>query len=324
MWDFLRNALSFLMVIGIIVTIHEFGHYFAARWRKIPVTSFSLGFGRAIYHGTDRRGTHWKLGWIPFGGYITTTETGSPWSRACVVAAGPLANFVLALALFVGIFYVIGSPNPQPILGEVRVNSPASVAGLRSQDRVVAIDDTLIETFAALRSTIGRQPDKIVMLKLWRDGMELRLPVKIGVGEDHSGILGISPVYESISLLAATRAGIMVTWTILKEMTVDLFSVKTDDLGGPIRIAQMTGHVAQLGIASLGLLTAVLSLNIGLINLIPLPILDGGQLLFCVIEAIRGKPLSRLVSDITMIAGGLVVLSLIIFTTWNDIARLLH
>ena len=357
------SIIAFIVVLGVLVFIHEMGHYLAARWCGVHVETFSIGFGRAIASWTDSKGTVWKLAWLPLGGYVklhgqerpedASSDVKALWiegrtfhekqvaARAFVVAAGPLANFLLAAVLFAGLFAVMGKPvlpevaDPPALIGEVVANSAAARAGVQRGDRIVAIDDTAIVTFGDLQRIVSVAPGRTIRLRVQRDGSELALAATVdtrGTGANQVGMLGVRSaappvVFEPVGLGAAMVGGVVRTWDVSAQTLVGLWQMitaqrGTEDLGGPLRIAQLSGQVAQLGLASLVSFIAVLSVNLALINLFPIPILDGGHLLFYLAEAIRGRPLPPRAQEYGMKAGLALILALFLFATWNDLGHL--
>lgn len=357
------SIIAFIVVLGVLVFIHEMGHYLAARWCGVHVETFSIGFGRAIASWTDSKGTVWKLAWLPLGGYVklhgqerpedASSDVKALWiegrtfhekqvaARAFVVAAGPLANFLLAAVLFAGLFAVMGKPvlpevaDPPALIGEVVANSAAARAGVQRGDRIVAIDDTAIVTFGDLQRIVSVAPGRTIRLRVQRDGSELALAATVdtrGTGANQVGMLGVRSaappvVFEPVGLGAAMVGGVVRTWDVSAQTLVVLWQMitaqrGTEDLGGPLRIAQLSGQVAQLGLASLVSFIAVLSVNLALINLFPIPILDGGHLLFYLAEAIRGRPLPPRAQEYGMKAGLALILALFFFATWNDLGHL--
>jgi len=353
--------LPFLLVMTVIVFFHELGHFAVARYFGVAVQSFSIGFGREIVGWTDRRGTRWKIGWLPLGGYVkfegdenaasmpSAESTAHPdsfhakplWQRALIVAAGPLANFILAIVLFAGLYSLAGVPVMEPVVSQVLENSPAEKAGIRPGDRIISINGERIDSFLDISRIVAMRPGEEVDIVLERDERRLNLRVKLGErevpdglgGKLRIGFLGVAHDasggirFERKGPLEALALGVQSTWRIvsgtmlyLKQMVVGRQS--TDQLAGPIRIAQMSNKAAQTSWLSLIQLAAVLSVSIGLINLFPIPMLDGGHLLFYAIEAVRGKPLSESAQEFGFRIGLALVLALMLVATFNDIMHL--
>ncbi len=355
--DFFRSAAAFVVVLGVLVFVHELGHYLAARWRGVHVEAFSIGFGRAIASWTDRLGTVWKLAWLPLGGYVklhgqerpedVADEVRARWlpgrtfheksvlSRAIVVAAGPVANFLLAAVLFAGLFGTVGRPVSVPVIGDVVAEGAAAKAGLRAGDRVQAIDGTAISRFEDIQRIVSASADRELSLRILRDGAEQTIAVTPG-GRDAGqgrrvGLLGVrggsAAEFTRLNPVQAVAAGFEQTWDVTAQTVAGLGQMlsgarTTEELGGPLRIAQLSGQVAQLGLASLISFIAVLSVNLGLINLFPIPILDGGHLLFYLVEAVRGRPLPPRAQEYGYRAGFAVLACLFVFATWNDLTHL--
>ncbi|WP_408886935.1 RIP metalloprotease RseP [Limobrevibacterium gyesilva] len=364
MFDFLpsvlRTPLAFVIVLGVLVFIHELGHYLAARWRGVHVEAFSIGFGKALASWTDRRGTAWKLAWIPLGGYVklhgmerpqdVEPEVRARWipgrtfheksvlSRAIVVAAGPVANFILAAVLFFALFAAVGRPVALPEVGEVIADSAAAKAGLQQGDRITGIDDSRdsrpVNRFEDLQRIVAANPGQPLILHIRRGdaAQDIRVTpeARDGGSGKQIGVLGVrggATVFEQLSIPQALVAGVGQTWDVTVQTLAGVWSMIAqnkagEDLGGPLRIAQLSGQVASLGFASLVSFIAVLSVNLGLINLFPIPVLDGGHLLFYAAEAIRGRPLPPRAQEYGFRAGFALLIGLFVFATWNDLAHI--
>ena len=318
---------------------------------------FRSGFGRAIASRTDRLGTVWKLAWLPLGGYVKlhgqerpedvaddvrarwlpgrTFHEKSVLSRAIVVAAGPIANFLLAAVLFTALFGVVGRPVslPDPVIGDVIADGAAAKAGLQVGDRIEAIDGVKVASFEDLRRIVSASPDHELSLLILRDGREQTVSVT-ATGRDagqgrREGQVGIRSSAEFVRLnpAQAVVAGVEQTWDVTSQTVIGLGQMlsgarTTDELGGPLRIAQLSGEVAQHGLSNLISFIALLSVNLGLINLFPIPILDGGHLLFYLVEAVRGRPLPPRAQEYGYRAGFAVLACLFVFATWNDLTHL--
>lgn len=353
--ELFRSVAAFAVVLGVLVFVHELGHYLAARWRGVRVEAFSIGFGRALTSWTDRHGTVWKLAWLPLGGYVkmhgqerpedVSDEVRASWvpgetfheksvlSRAIIVAAGPVANFLLAMVLFAVLFAMMGKPVTLPVVGDVLPHSAAEQAGLAAKDRIRAIDGRPIDTFEDLQRVVMASPDKRLNVTVERDGVDREValtPQSHESGGTRTGMIGVRGgvmEYRPVALPAAIWGGVTQTWTVTAETFNGLAQMiggrrGTEELGGPLRIAQLSGQVAQLGVASLVSFIAVLSVNLGLINLFPIPVLDGGHLLFYAAEGLRGRPLPRRALEYGFRAGMAVLAGLFVFATWNDLSHL--
>jgi regulator of sigma E protease len=360
--DFARIILPFLVTLTVLVFIHEMGHYLIARANRIRVEVFSIGFGPEIYGWDDRFGTRWKISWIPLGGYVkffgdanaasrrdsgfntmTAQERDVSFhhkplrQRAAVVAAGPIANFLLAIVLFAGIFSIFGQPFTPAVVSAVVPDSPAETAGLQAGDRIVRIGGSNIDRFEDIQRIVQIRPDAELDLAILRDGAEVRFsvtPRMIEVtdtfGNTHRiGQLGIrsgAVDYVRHDPLTATWYGVKATLSVIDVTFVTLGQMfagdrGTRDLAGPLGIAQMSSQVAQIGFVASLHFAAFLSVSLGLINLFPIPMLDGGHLLFFSIEALRGKPLSERVQDLGLRFGLLLVVGLLVLGTVNDLGR---
>ena len=360
--DFARVVLPFLVTLTVLVFIHEMGHYLVARANAVRVEVFSIGFGPEIYGWDDRFGTRWKISWIPLGGYVkffgdanaaSARDTGLDTmtagdragsfhhkplrQRAAVVAAGPIANFLLAIILFAGIFATVGQPFTPAVITAVVADTPAEAAGMMADDRIVRVDGAKIDRFEDIQRIVQIRPDTVLTLDIVRDEGDLRLsvtPKMIEVtdrfGNVHRiGQLGIRSGaidYVRHDPLTATWYGAKATLNVIDAIFVTLgqmFSGErgTRELAGPLGIAQMSTQVAQIGFVASIQFAAFLSVSLGLINLFPIPMLDGGHLLFYSIEALRGKPLSERAQDLGLRFGLLLVVALLALGTYNDLCR---
>lgn len=362
-WGAVFVLAAFLFVLSIVVFVHELGHFLVARWCGVRVSAFSMGFGPEICAFTDRQGTRWRIAWIPLGGYVKfmDDENGasvpdrealarmSPeersgsfhakplWQRAAVVAAGPIANFLLAIIIFATTYTFIGQRIIEPRIGEVMAGTPAERAGFKSGDLIVSIDNSPITSFNDVLRTISASPDRKLSVRIDRGGAPATIevvpetreaPDGIG-GKIRRGVIGIRPVADSIEVrktglvegigLGIKETGFIITTTMQYLGKLIVGKESGDQLGGPIRIAEVSGQVAKIGIEPLLQLVAVISVSIGLINLFPIPLLDGGHLMFYAIEAVRRRPLSERSQEIGFRIGLAVVLMLMVFATWNDI-----
>ncbi|MEP7031245.1 MAG: RIP metalloprotease RseP [Pseudolabrys sp.] len=361
-------VVPFLFVLTIVVFFHELGHFLVARWCGIKVLVFSIGFGPEIVGFNDRYGTRWKVSAVPLGGYVkffgddnaasvpdheaaaamTADEQKDSFihkpvgSRAAVVAAGPIANFILAIVIFAAIFMTVGKQTTTARVDAVAPNSAAQAAGFKAGDLVVAINGAPIDSFSDMQRVVSISAGERIDVDVERDGKRVMLKavpelkeLKDNFGNVHRlGVLGISRSMapgdvktQTFGPFSALVAGAQETWFVVDRTLSYIGGVfagreAADQLGGPIRIAQVSGQVATAGFTALIHLTAVLSVSIGLLNLFPIPLLDGGHLLFYGIEAIRGRPLSERAQEVGFRIGLAIVLMLMIFATFNDILHL--
>ncbi|WP_270937278.1 RIP metalloprotease RseP [Falsiroseomonas oryzae] len=353
--DPIRTVLAFVVVLGVLVFIHELGHYLAARWRGVHVERFAVGFGRPLASWEDRRGTQWRIGWIPLGGYVklhgqetpqdAPPEVQATWrvgetfhdkpvrDRAIVVAAGPIANFALAALLFGLLFATVGEPRTTAGVGTVAENSAAARAGLLPGDRIVALDGNAITRFEEVQRHIQPRAGQTVQVTVLRDGAErtfAAVPDARGSADRPVGVLGVGAgpaEFERLDPFSAIWAGVVqtadVSWQTLAAVGQMITGSRgTEDLGGPLGIGKIAGDAAALGLPSLISFMAVLSVNLALINLFPIPILDGGHLLFYAAEAVRGRPLPPRAQEIGFRAGFALLITLFVFATWNDLTNL--
>ncbi|MEC9206836.1 MAG: RIP metalloprotease RseP [Pseudomonadota bacterium] len=363
-WSF---VLPFLVVLTVLVFVHEMGHYVAARVCGIRVEVFSIGFGREIFGWTDRAGTRWRLSWIPFGGYVkmfgemlavkreenktassasmtreeeaVAFNTKSVGQRAFVVAAGPAANFLLAIVILSGMFMSVGQQFTPADVGTVIPGKAADRAGFKPGDIILGIDGSRIQRFEQLAQTVRLYPGVPLEFTVSRDGIELTLVATPDVIEEEGrfgfqryGQLGISRtgldrefiIHGPVTAIwRATEETYVLASSILAALGQIISGTRTTkEIGGPIRIAQMSGDVWAAGLVSLLMFATVLSINLGLINLFPVPMLDGGHLMFYAIEALRGRPLGERAQENGMKIGLTMVLGLMVFATWNDLVQL--
>ena len=352
--------IAFLCAIGPLVFFHELGHYWVARWFGVGAEQFSIGFGREIAGWTDKRGTRWKVGWLPLGGYVRFVGDMNPasqpgqdgdmpeeirtvsfhhkpwWQRFLIVLAGPAANFLLAIAIFAAFFMVYEMPSTPPVANAVATGSAADRAGLQTGDRILAVDDRHIGTFEDLRRTVSIRPDADVLVRFERNGEEREVGVRLGketrkdeFGQPYVvGLLGLQPPpprLERLSPVEAVPAGVRATANMTRLIVEIIGQIVTGErsareVGGPLRMAQVAGQRASLGWPDFVYLIAAFSINLGFINLLPVPMLDGGHLVFYVAEGIRRRPVSERAQDWAFRGGLALLLALLLFTTVNDLA----
>ena len=364
----LHYLIPFLFVLTVVVFIHELGHFLVARWCGVAVKVFSIGFGPEIFGFYDRHGTRWRLSWIPLGGYVKFIDDENVASasgrkafealpeedrkrsfqgkslaqRATIVAAGPIANFILAIVIFTAIFSAFGERITAAKVDAVSPGSAAARAGFEPGDRVLSIDGSEISNFSAMQRIVAMSPDQEMHFVVDRAGANVDItatPERKEITDRFGntlriGLLGIqrsaSPDDWTLERHDPATAFVMAVkecYFVISRSLGYLYDVVTgresaDQLGGPIRIAQISGQVATAGFVALLNLAAIISVSIGLINLFPIPMLDGGHLLFYGIEAVRGRPLSESTQEIGFRIGLAFVLMLMIFATWNDLIHL--
>ncbi len=351
--------IAFICAIGPLVFFHELGHYLVARMFGIPAETFSIGFGREIVGWTDRKGTRWKIGWLPLGGYVRFVGDMSPasnpaelesiplehratafqvrpvWQRFLVVLAGPAANFLLAILIFAAFFALLGMPRSPNLVGSVRPGSTAAKIGLQPGDRIVRIDGARVSRFEDIQRIVSIRPDETVTIMIDRQGRRLSSSARLGVSMERDrfgqtyrigmlGVLGSKPVVEPLPVLEIVPEAVRYTWLLTGSMVEGLGQVisgrrGTEDVGGPIKIAQIAGQQASLGALAFVQLLAFFSINLGFINLLPVPMLDGGHLFFYAVEAVRRRPVSARALDWAFRGGLAVILALVLFTTVNDL-----
>ncbi|MDA4843945.1 RIP metalloprotease RseP [Hoeflea poritis] len=358
----------FLIVLTLVVFVHEMGHYLVGRWCGIRILTFSVGFGPEIVGFNDKHGTRWKLSAIPLGGYVKfygdENAASAPdfdavsgmsdsereqsflganvWKRVATVAAGPVANFILAIVIFAVMFSIYGRPVADPVVAQVQPASAAEEAGLLPGDIIAAIDGKPVATFEDIRRYVSPRPEVEIVLTVDRGGSTFDVPIVPQRSEIEDqfgnkmevGLIGVvtdSSVAnfrrQELNPLQAVGAAVGESWFIVARSVGYIGNIiigreKADQLGGPIRVAQVSGQVATLGVGALLQLAAVLSVSIGFLNLLPIPMLDGGHLVFYAIEIIRGKPVGEKAQEVAFKIGLSLVLMLMLFATWNDVTML--
>ena len=361
----LNWGLPFLVALTILVFFHELGHFWVARLAKVRVEVFSVGFGAELFGWNDKAGTRWKIGVIPLGGYVkmfgqsdlpgdededrpplTDKEKAVSFQhktlaqRTAIVAAGPIANFLLSVVLIACLMATFGAARPYAGVGEMMPGSAAAEAGFKAGDRIVSIDGEAVEWFSDLVRIVSVQPEMLLKIKVRRGDNEFVLTAtpkrhqQLGAeGKTvEIGLLGVrydpqQMHYERQNPLMAVWLGIQQTASLTEKTLSFLGQVISgrqgaEGIGGPLRIVQYAGITFQSGIENFILFLAVLSINLGLINLFPIPILDGGHLLFFAVEAIRGRPLGPQAQEYGFRFGLILVLILMVFVTWNDLVQL--
>lgn len=356
--------IPFLFVLTLVVFFHELGHFWVARRCGVKIDAFSIGFGTELFGFNDRHGTRWRIAAIPLGGYVRFHGDDSAAStpdkdvlakmseedrkvsffykpvaqRAAIVAAGPIANFILAVVIFAGIFTFYGKQASPPRVDTIMPASAAETAGFRKGDLVLSIDGKQIDTFTDMQRIVSVSPGEPLEFAVDRAGRRIMLKATPRL-EQHKdrfgnvtkiGLLGITGLMDPpkrVGPVDAVALGFSETWYVVDRTMSYIGGIfvgreSADQLGGPLRIAQVSGEVASIGFAALMHLAAVLSVSIGLLNLFPVPLLDGGHLLFYAMEALRGRPLSDRAQEYGFRVGLALVIMLMLFATWNDIVHL--
>ena len=352
--------IAFLLAIGPLVFFHELGHYWVARWFGVGAEQFSIGFGHEVAGWTDKRGTRWKVGWLPLGGYVrfvgdmnpasqpdTTTEVAPElraisfhhkpwWQRFLIVLAGPVANFLLAIAIFAAFFAVFGMPRTPALVGQVQPGSVAASINLQPGDRIESIAGQEVASFEDMRRVVSLRPGERVTITFNRSGQRHEVDTRLGEQEITDefgqkfrigllGVLGGERVLEDVPALRIIPEATSYTFALTRSMIDGLVQIvtgrrSTKDLGGPLKMAQIAGQQASLGAFAFIQLIALFSINLGFINLLPVPMLDGGHLVFYAAEGIRRRPVSERAQDWAFRGGLALLLALLLFTTVNDLA----
>jgi regulator of sigma E protease len=359
--QFLWMVFGFLVVLTVLVFVHELGHYLIARRNGVRIEVFSIGFGPELLGWNDRAGTRWKISALPLGGYVkmfgendatsalpaanavemTEAERAVSFfhkplgQRAAIVSGGPLANFIFAIVVMAVLFSTYGQPFMPPEIGHILPGSAAEKGGMQVGDVVTTIDGNPIARFDDIKRLVELDRGSPMTIVVLRKGEPVSLSVTPNVVDEGDGrqigqlgVRGSGTVkYVRRSPVSAVYHAFDETWNLSASTLGAIWQMIThkrsaDELGGPLRIAQLSGEVAQIGVGPLLSFMAVLSINLGLINLFPVPVLDGGHLLFYAAEAIRGKPLGQKAHEYGIRIGMALVLTLMVFATWNDLVHL--
>ncbi|MEZ5899507.1 MAG: RIP metalloprotease RseP [Hyphomicrobiaceae bacterium] len=364
------NLIIFLLVLTLVVFIHELGHFLVARWCGVGVKAFSIGFGPEIFGFYDKHGTRWRFAWIPLGGYVKfmdddnaasmptpeALERMSPderkssfhakpvWQRAAVVAAGPIANFLLAIAIYTGLNMAVGIRVMPAYVEKVVPDSPAAKAGFEPGDKIVAIGEEPVGSFEDLQRIVAPNAGNELIFKVERNNQTIDVKVTPAMDEQRDpfgrtfkrGLIGIQRSSApdkwqtfSVGPIDAFVRGVQETWSNITQTVAgigDMISGRqsSEQMGGPILMAEVTAKVAGLGIEPLIRWIALISANIGFLNLLPIPVLDGGHLMFYAVEAVRRKPLSDRFQQVGFQIGLAFIIALMIFVNFNDLAIFLR
>ena len=371
--EWLINAVyyvvPFVVVLGILVFVHELGHFAVARMCGVKVDVFSIGFGKELWGRRDKQGTYWKIAAVPLGGYCQflgdddassagdgkaselseeekkfTFQYQSPAKKLVIALAGPVSNYLIAILIFAGIFFFLGKINFPPVVGEVFENSAAAKAGIVANDRILTINGNKIDSFDDIRKEVDLTVGNEVVVELLRDGREIRLQfplIEMEVPEANGEMtkrpmLGVKSVnvieldHEKLSLPQSLKEAFMEAWNVTEATLRGVGQMITgkrsgEEIGGVIRIAEMSGDISkQNGILDLVVFMALLSINLGLINLFPIPVLDGGHIVIYLAEIAVGKEINTQIKDALFKVGFSLIIALMIFATWNDFVRLFH
>ena len=361
--------IPFIILILVVVFIHEYGHYYFAKKYGVGVTDFSIGFGQEIFGWNDKSGTRWKICWIPLGGYVKffgdrnvfsqadqeellkkyneedqekLFVTKPLYQRSLIVFGGPLANFLLAIVIFLSIYMFVGKDFTPAVIDEVQKDSPAEAAGLMKNDIILEIDDNKVESILDVSKYIAMSTSEYVDFKVSRYDQQKLFKVKPNIvpSEDNLGnkinkrMVGIklSPYNNEINhvklgpakaLIQSVSEVYFVTTSSLKYLASMLIGKgDSSQLGGPIRIAKISGQVAEFGIIPFLSMMAYISISLGLINLFPIPMLDGGHLMFYAFEKVLGRPISQKTQEGFFRIGLFLLFSLMFFVTFNDLKDL--
>ena len=367
-WYYLSWVVPFLFVLGVVVFVHEMGHFLVARFFGVTVETFSIGFGKEIGHFYDRYGTRWRLAWVPLGGYVKFKGDENAASfpsqgsleglseaerrgnfhakpvaqRAAVVAAGPLANFVLAIVILTVWFIFMGKPILEPRVATVEPGSAAAEAGFQPDDLIRGIGGARIDSFDDIQRIVMLNAETPLSILVERRGQTLTLEATPQLKEIKDrfgnivqiGLLGIGRKNENVTFrqfgpIDAFSQSLSETYFWMKQPLIFIKKLaigqaSSDQVRGVVGIAQLSREVASIGFVELFRWIAIISINIGLLNLFPIPMLDGGHLVFYGIEAIRGRPLSERTMDIGFRIGFALVIMLMLFATRNDVIHLIR
>ena len=347
----LVNVIALLAMLTPIVFIHEFGHYYLARKNGVIVDVFSVGFGPELYHWIDKNGTRWRIAALPLGGYVKmrgdenaasmTSESSrlikgsfasaSLPARIAIVAAGPATNIITGILLFAVIYMSVGKSVMAPVVGQVMPQSPAEVAGLQDGDIVLSVDGAQVTDFASLRGFVSENPNRRLLFEIDRQGEVVFLDV---VPEERCseemrlnyGFLGVQSIQgELIKLgpIESIKQGVSDTVAFSQAMVRGLTRMVTGnmnrgEIGGPVKIAKLSGDAARAGWVTFVFWAAVISLNLGLVNLLPIPALDGGHLMLFMVEGVLRRPLSDKVQGALLRGGSAFLMSAMIMLILYD------
>ena len=368
---FWMYLIGFVLLLGPLVTLHELGHYLVGRWFGVHADAFSVGFGKELAGYTDRRGTRWKLSALPLGGYVQfkgdmnpasvpgdesdseqsdeerrgSFQHASLWKRALIVAAGPVTNLLVTIAIFASLFAIYGKPviegvEDSRIVGLFSEQSPAREAGIEMGDLIVAVDGEPMADFDDIKAAVALHPDERMVFTVEREGERIDVPLTTARVEQTDrfgnssaiGQIGVGPgggryEFERIGVLQSIPVAVGHSWDVLGMMITGIQQVLTGErsikeLGGPVKIAKYSGEQMSLGLVAFVNFAALISLNLAFINFLPIPALDGGHLAFYAAEAIRRKPVGPQATEWAYRTGIALVLAFMVVVTVNDVVSL--
>lgn len=331
------TLIASILVFGVLVIAHEAGHFAAAKAVGIRVNEFSVGFGTRLAH-VKRGETEYSLRLLPLGGYVKmegedgrsddrNSFTAKPvWARALTIFSGPLMNLVLAGLLLSIVTFYLGVPQPEPVIGVLESGGPAATAGLKTGDRVLSIDGLPIRNWTEMVKYINSHPDQAIRLTVIRNGEKHVILVTPKLDPERKvGIIGIGPVYKKYQVLSSIGEGFRQTAIFISTMVGSLIMMITrkiaPDVVGPVGIVTMVGEAARVGILNLIFFAAIISINLGIINLLPIPALDGSRLVFLLVEAVRGKPIDPEKEGFVHFVGFALLMILMAVIIWKDLLR---
>ena len=358
---FFFTLIAFLLVIGPLIFIHELGHYFVARLFGVKSETFSIGFGRELFGWTDRRGTRWKVGWMPLGGYVKfkgdmnpastpsdewlalppeeraeTFQAKKLWQRFLIVLAGPVTNFLFAILVYLALFASYGEPRTPPVVAGIEPNSAAAASGFQIGDRILSINGSEMTRFEDVATYVAIRPGQAMRFEIVRQNRPMTIEAvphsmtqrdsfgnearvgRLGIARGGSEVVALQPHEAAFAAVRQTGDTVQMMVVTLGQVFSGARSV--EEMGGPLKIAQFSGQQASLGWLDFVLFMSLISINLGFINLLPIPLLDGGHLLFYAIEGVRRKPLKPEAQEWAFRTGLAVLLALMIFVTFNDLA----
>lgn len=351
--------LGFILTISLLVFVHEFGHYYVAKIFGVKIEEFSIGFGKELFAKIDKDGVRWKICALPFGGYVKiygfdpatikdlkiedkrlTFLSKALWRQFLIIAAGPIANYLLAILILTNIYFFHGQIEIPAIIGEVVVGSPAENSGLQKNDKIIMVNNNQINNFTDLQRNIiinGNKPSRF-LIERNSEIIDINItpkqnPKELGkqskITKPYIGIIAKNePIYLKMnifqSLWQSSKEVIYISNLILESFGQMITGTRSlDEIGGPLTIAKESGKSLEQGIGGFALFIAMISINLGLLNLLPIPVLDGGHLLFIIYQAITNKPVNQSVKNIILRLGVCMIIFLIVISISNDIKNLL-